>query len=118
MNQTKQNIMKRLLRYFIVFTLIFSFVGASDSFSGDRLNPRHKHVVRVKPVRPHVTVNRHARVKSGYVRMDGHWQYSRRHHKYVWVKGHVVRQRHGKTWISGHWSMVRGGWIYIPGFWA
>jgi hypothetical protein len=110
--------MKRLLRYFIVFILIFSSVGTLDSYAVDRGHPRHKHVVRVKPVRPHVTVNRHVRVRQGHVRIDGHWQYNRHHQKYVWVNGRVVKQRRGKIWASGHWSKVRGGWVYVQGFWA
>jgi YXWGXW repeat-containing protein len=110
--------MKTLFRYIIAFTLIFSFYGATDSFATDRGNPRHKHVVRVKPSRPHATINRHARVKSGYVRIDGHWQYNRHHRKYVWVNSRVVKQRRGKIWTSGHWSKVSGGWVYVQGFWA
>jgi len=110
--------MKRLRNYFIVFILIFSFAGTTDALAIDRLKPRRKHVVRVKPVRPHVAVNRHVRVKRGHVRIEGYWQYNKHHQKYVWVNGHVVKQRHGKTWVSGHWSKVRGGWVYVSGFWA
>ena len=109
--------MKRLFIYTVVFSLFFSLAGVSDSFA-KHLKPRYNRVVVVKPVKPHVYVNKHIHVRAGYVWRDGHWKYNKRTHNYIWVKSHLVKKKRGKVWVSGHWSKVRGGYTYTSGFWA
>jgi hypothetical protein len=110
--------MKRLFFYSLVFTLFFSLAGVSDLSARHRVKPRYKKVVVVKPVKPHIYVNRHVHVRSGYMWIDGHWKFNKRTRNYVWVNGDVVKKKRNKVWVSGRWSKVRGGWIYNPGFWA
>ena len=110
--------MKRLFIYTVVLSLFFSLAGVSDSYARLSVKPRYKRVVVVKPVRPHIYVNKHIQVKSGYVWIDGHWKYNKRTRNYVWVNGSVVKKKRGQVWVSGHWKRVRGGYTYVPGFWA
>ena len=110
--------MKRLFFYTVVFSLFFSLAGVSNSLATHRVKPRYKRVVVVKPVRPHIYVNRHINLKSGHIWMDGYWKYNRRMHKYVWVNGRAVKSKRNKNWVSGQWIKVNGGWTYNRGFWA
>lgn len=110
--------MKRLFFHIIVFSLFFLFSGVSESKAIHSVKPRYKRVVVVKPLRPHVHINRRIKVKVGYVWHDGYWKYSKGTRNYVWVTGRAVKQKRGKVWVSGRWVMVRGGWTYHRGFWA
>jgi len=66
--------MKRLFFYTIVLSLFLSLEGLSNSFAKYRVKPHYKRVVVVKPVKPNVYVNKHIKLKSGDVWIDGHWQ--------------------------------------------
>jgi YXWGXW repeat-containing protein len=110
--------MKKLVIYTMVLTLIFSLAGASESLARQNPHHRHRHVVAVRPVRPHGNINQRVHTRAGYIWVEGRWQWHKRRRTYVWVNGHTVKKKPGKVWVKGHWQAVRGGWYYVPGFWA
>lgn len=74
-------------------------------------------IVKVKPVAPKVVVVKKVR-PAGKIWIKGHWKWSPRQHRYVWVKGRHMKVRRNHVWVSGRWKQVRGGWLYVPGRWS
>lgn len=57
--------------------------------------------------------------RPGLVWQQGYWDW--RHGRYVWIRGHWIRERHGMYWHpsrwerhGGHWVLERGGWHREP----
>lgn len=76
-------------------------------------------LVKVKPVRPAVVVVKPAKARKNHIWIDGHWAYSHKLNRYVWIDAKWVKRPRGKAkWVPGHWNKVPGGWKYVPGHWA
>ena len=74
-------------------------------------------VVKVRPARPAAVVVKPAKIKRGYIWVDGHWKYNKRHNRYVWVNAKYVRVKRGHAYVAGHWKSVPGGYKWVPGHW-
>ncbi len=53
--------------------------------------------------------------RHGFVWDPGYWEW--RHGRYVWVRGHWVRERHGMYWHPSHWLERDGRWVLERGGW-
>lgn len=53
--------------------------------------------------------------RHGYVWAPGYWDY--RNGRYVWIKGHYVRERHGMYWHPNRWVQHDGRWTMEGGRW-
>lgn len=109
--------MKLTFIYSLTFFILLSF--AVDAKVINNRHPRkHKKVVLVRPVRPHVKVFKPVNLKSNYIWIDGYWKWNRKTQNYVWVGGHLIKRKRGKVWVGGHWERYNGGWRYASGKWA
>jgi hypothetical protein len=54
-------------------------------------------------------------VRRGYAWQPGHWEW--RHHRYVWVRGHHVRERRGHDWAPGRWERHDDHYDWHRGEW-
>lgn len=53
--------------------------------------------------------------RHGLVWEPGYWDW--RHGRYVWVRGHWIRERHGMYWHPSHWENRGGHWVLERGGW-
>ncbi len=53
--------------------------------------------------------------RPGFVWAPGYWDW--RHGRYVWVKGHFIREHHGMYWHPHRWEQVDGRWVMREGGW-
>jgi hypothetical protein len=53
--------------------------------------------------------------RHGFAWDPGYWDW--RHGRYVWVRGHWIRERHGMYWHPSHWVERDGHWVLERGGW-
>jgi hypothetical protein len=53
--------------------------------------------------------------RRGFVWDPGYWEW--RHGRYIWARGHWVRERHGMYWHPSHWVERDGRWVLERGGW-
>ena len=75
-------------------------------------------VVKVKPAEPTLTVYQPAKPGPNYVWIDGHWHWSKKKDKYIWVDAQWIKKKKNKTYVKGHWKKTAFGWKWVPGHWA
>lgn len=80
--------------------------------------PKNKKVVLVRPSRPHVKVFQPTHIKRSYIWIEGYWKWNRKVGNYLWVNGHLIKNKKGKSWVNGYWKPLNGGWVYSSGKWA
>ena len=113
--------MNNFFKYCALTFLILISAGILEARPKVVVTKQHKvraKVVVAKPMRPTHIVARPASIRSGYIWIDGYWQWHGGVNKYVWINGKTVKKRKNKTWIAGRWSKTRGGFIYVKGRWA
>ena len=93
--------------FFLILVIGFFTVGQTSA----------QVIVAVKPVRPAVVVAKPAKVRTGYIWVDGHWRYNQRQARYVWVKGTWIRAKRNHRYVAGHWVSTRSGYKWVPGRW-
>ncbi len=96
------------------YKILFAFVGLM-LLAG--VPAQAQVVVKVKPIRPTVVVQRPAKLKAGHIWVEGHWRWDRRAKKYIWVKGHQIQARKGFRYVPGRWVSTRRGYKWVPGGW-
>jgi hypothetical protein len=74
-------------------------------------------IVKVSPASPKVVLVKPKKPAADMVWVAGHWHWSPRKQKYVWIEGKWIKTRRGHAYIAGHWKVVRGGYKWIPGHW-
>ena len=72
-----------------------------------RQSPPSTKIVEVKPTKSFAKA----------VWIPGHWKWSRRRHKYIWVNGRWKKVKKERAWINGHWKKTPHGWIWLDGHW-
>lgn len=56
--------------------------------------------------------------RRGFVWAPGHWTWSARARRYVWVQGRWIAVRPGWRYVPATWVRRRGTWVYVPGRWV
>ena len=56
-----------------------------------------------------------AQMRHGMVWAPGHYDW--RHGQYVWVPGHMIRERQGHHWVAERWEERNGRYVMVPGRW-
>ena len=74
-------------------------------------------VVKVNPNRSKVIVVKPKNQKRNHIWVVGHWKWSKKYHKYVWIKGCWEHKKRGRVWVAGHWRVTPAGHIWVAGRW-
>ena len=73
------------------------------------------YVHRAPPAPRYVHV--HPRPRTGYVWVEGYWDYDYYYDQWVWVDGYWARARRGMAFKAGHWQYTPDGWLWISHRW-
>ncbi len=98
--------MKKIASFLILLSVLT--LGGNKSFG--------QIIVRVRPARPAVVINRPPAPSPRHVWVDEDWQLSGG--RYVWHGGYwTAPPRPGAFYVRGHWRNTRRGSIWVPGHW-
>ena len=75
-------------------------------------------IVMKKPNRPNRIVKRPNYKRSGYVWMDGYWQWNNFYGRYIWKQARWQKIKRNHYWIPGFWEITLGGFVWVQGYWA
>ena len=103
----------------IIFSTLMFLMISSTSTTAQKIVVKHKNkkVVKVIPNKPKVIIVKPNKIKRNHIWIRGHWKWSVRKSKYVWVKGRWKRNKRHHVWIPGKWKAVPSGHIWIKGHW-
>lgn len=102
----------------IIFSFLISFFLFSNVIIAQKVIVKNKYkIVKVKPNTPKNVIVKPKKVRRNYVWINGHWKWSFRMGRYVWVKGKWKRKKRYHQWVPGNWKKVSEGYIWIEGYW-
>ena len=77
---------------------------------------RHR-VVAKKPSRSHVIVTHPTYKRSGYVWIEGYWEWNAFYGRYTWQQARWIKVKRNHFWVPGFWEITAGGFFWVEGYW-
>ena len=103
----------------IFFTILLGFFLSTPTTNAQKVDIKHNNkVVKVRPNKPRIIITKPNKLKRNYIWVPGHWKWSLRKGRYVWIKGKWKKKKRHRQWVYGRWKEVPGGYIWIDGYWT
>ena len=92
--------------------LMFAFASLAAALPAHAKSDPESNVAP-PPVRTE-TIPKH---KPGYVWAPGHWSWSERGRKHVWIPGRLLKEKRGARWVPDQWVEKDGRYRFSEGHW-
>ncbi len=113
------NTPSKILRAGLFGLLVSGFVLPAASEASPFPNGKPRVSIELGGGPPSLRVETYGRAPSRrHVWVPGHWDWSRRHHDWVWRSGYwKVPPRGRGHWVAPRYERGRDGWVVIRGHW-